>query len=321
MKEHIQYNEEGNTTAIIFYHKDDNDGVFSAALIRAYLSKHTKFDFIIERGVDYSSVKAAFNTKHALNNICDQYDYIFMTDISCPANIMKDIYEHKGDHFIWIDHHAPIINECEGINIDGLRDINHSAIYNAYRFMYDTDIPELFKVLSAYDSFTFEKEGYEFDYVYAIDRGATATYNLDFENIFNLLYRHENLITDKEFIEQLYNKGKAIIDEDDRRNAALIKLNGEHWTVAGRPAIMVVTSGQTGSMLFDSVKTIYHNGIVLKKNRNGWSLHLYNTNNDDHSFHCGDYLKKKFNGGGHEGAAGCHLTTLQAFWLFLKKKI
>ena len=37
------------------------------------------------------------------------------------------------------------------------------------------------------------------------------------------------------------------------------------------------------------------------------ALYSYNTNDND-DFHCGKYLKEKYKGGGHAGAAGCTIS-------------
>ena len=59
--------------------------------------------------------------------------------------------------------------------------------------------------------------------------------------------------------------------------------------------------------------------LFLNIRRTELGLSLYNTNRDDHSFHCGDYLKKNYGGGGHEGAAGAQITETQ-FIKILKTK-
>ena len=60
--------------------------------------------------------------------------------------------------------------------------------------------------------------------------------------------------------------------------------------------------------MFNSVKDKVKNGIIFKRMPDGnWSISLYNTNLDD-TFHCGEYLKENYNGGGHIGAAGCQVS-------------
>ena len=49
-------------------------------------------------------------------------------------------------------------------DIKGIRDTKHSALYNAFKYLYPThNIPELFKLLSAWDSWSYDAEGIDFD--------------------------------------------------------------------------------------------------------------------------------------------------------------
>ena len=66
-------------------------------------------------------------------------------------------------------------------------------------------------------------------------------------------------------------------------------------------------------------KGINH-GLVFKHSPNGnWVMSMYNINEDERT-HCGEFLKKKYNGGGHKGAAGCTFTEAQ-FIKILNNKI
>jgi nanoRNase/pAp phosphatase (c-di-AMP/oligoRNAs hydrolase) len=65
-------------------------------------------------------------------------------------------------------------------------------------------------------------------------------------------------------------------------------------------------------------KGIRH-GLVFKHQPDGnWVLSMYNINDND-NFHCGDFLRAKYNGGGHKGAAGCTLDE-KTFIKILKNK-
>ena len=49
-------------------------------------------------------------------------------------------------------------------------------------------------------------------------------------------------------------------------------------------------------------------------------MSLYNTRNDI-TFDCGAYLRQKYGGGGHVGAAGCTLENEQFFEIIRKKEL
>ena len=93
------------------------------------------------------------------------------------------------------------------------------------------------------------------------------------------------------------------------------------WLIenTNRKCIVVFIQGQTSSIMFDSVKHLYSNAAVFKRTPTGdWVMSLYNTNKND-TFHCGEYLKEKYNGGGHQGASGCTLSESK-FLKMLKTK-
>jgi hypothetical protein len=80
------------------------------------------------------------------------------------------------------------------------------------------------------------------------------------------------------------------------------------WTVDGRPTAMMMAQYPTSSLMFKSVADKVLNGLIFKRLPNGqWNISLYNTNDND-DFHCGKYLKEKYKGGGHAGAAGCTIS-------------
>lgn len=324
---------------LIWYHKDDNDGVFSAAIIYNYLlhELHIDKDNIILEGVDYAILSEKYN-KYNIENYISKFASIIMTDISFnDINIMKIIYNTLGNSFIWIDHHAPIINESiihKIDNIQGLRDTSRSAILNAYRFFYDVldekytnkTCPELFRILSAYDSWTYEREKYKFDYVNDINKAVTVFYQLDVEEVLNyvfmLLYNLENM-NETKFINKMLKEGKMYNKYNDYRYKEQLRLFGDYnWTVNGEKAVMIYMQEASSSTVFKSLQnTEYKHGIVFKPLVNGnYVISLYNINNNE-VFHCGNYLKKKYNGGGHGGAAGATLKKTQLSKILATKKL
>ena len=91
---------------------------------------------------------------------------------------------------------------------------------------------------------------------------------------------------------------------------------GQEFTIndgTGRKCIALFIQGPTSSLIFSSIKNEYTNGVVFKHLKCGdWGISLYNTDiKYDSEFHCGEYLKKNYGGGGHAGAAGCKVTEEQ----------
>ena len=320
---------------LIIYHKEDNDGVFSGALAYNYAKEYLGKTDIVLFGTEYNELNKLWTSGEVYNW---EYDNIIMTDISFNyPEAMQYLYNKFGNKFVWVDHHTPIIKESFKYKFDacpGLRDSSNSAIINIYKYLYGQfgenctkkKIPELLRVLSAWDSFTFEREGYELDFVSKVNIGINYMYNLDIERVIVLL---RNLVVfgedsdveaNNSYIQSAYTAGDIILTYKRQEDERLIKNCGDlNWTVDGREACALFIQGSSTSQIFNSVKDKVKNGIVFKRMTDGnWGISLYNTNLDD-TFHCGEYLKKNYKGGGHVGAAGCQVSEKE-FKRMLKTK-
>lgn len=318
---------------LLIYHKDDNDGLISGALINKWLKFTYKKDADITLCPStYSELSELWESGEVANSWNNEYDYIIMTDLSFnEVSAMKYLKNTFKNHFIWIDHHAPAIKASikEGYGgLEGYRDTNQSAILNAYRYFYDPlnitrengTLPNVLRVLSAYDSFSYEREGYEFDYVEAVNLGANSMYELDFDKCTQMLndilyydyteYVWKASINNDYILANLEKCGKIIQKYERQKNKKIIADYGDgDWFIenTNRKCIVLFMQGQTSLIMFDSVKHLYSNAAVFKRTTTGyWTMSLYNTNTND-NFHCGEYLKEKYKGGGHSGAAGCTL--------------
>ena len=342
---------------LIIYHREDNDGLVSGTMFYDYLLNVLKIDKgdIDLLGADYNSL-SQFGNDDAIENLKDQYENIIMTDISFnDYKYMKKLYKEFGNNFIWCDHHKPIIDDSHRHKFSGavgIRDTTKSTILCVYEFLYDPfndhynkkEIPELFRILSAWDSWTYEKEGYEFEYVRNVNKAVTVEYKLDFDKILDLVklvrmsyLEDQNIHTEHGkigldmMIDDFYKLGKQLNEYDDQVMENIIKNSGDcSWKVRfydedkGRPlyhsACAIFHQGATNSLMFKSLerKGINH-GLVFKHQPNGnWVLSMYNVSEHEWT-HCGEFLKERYGGGGHKGAAGCTLTESQ-FIKILKSK-
>lgn len=311
---------------LIIYHKEDNDGLFSMAIIYNYL--------IIEKNINKDNIKlfgADYNDLDKLSlddDIIKNSTHIYISDVSFDTvEKMIQLKEMFGENLVWIDHHKPMIDNSISKGFDdikGIRDTKHSALYNAFKYLYPThDIPELFKLLSAWDSWSYDAEGIDFDLCKYINIGVNNIYNLNPDFIINyvylLIYIYNDYINPPD-IGELYEIGKFEAKILDRTYENNVKAYGDFsWTVNGRTACAMFIQGPSNSQMFKVCKDKVQNGIVFKHlPDSNWALSLYNTDNQ-HDFHCGEYLKKHFNGGGHEGAAGCQISE-ELFINILKQK-
>ena len=332
---------------LLIYHKDDNDGLISGALINKWLKFTYKEDADITLCPStYSELSELWESGEVANSWNNKYDYIIMTDLSFnEVSAMKYLKNTFKNHFIWIDHHAPAIKASikEGYSgLEGYRDTNQSAILNAYRYFYDPlnitrengTLPNVLRVLSAYDSFSYEREGYEFDYVEAVNLGANSMYELDFDKCTQMLndilyydyteYVWKASINNDYILSNLEKCGNIIQKYERQKNKKIIADYGDgDWFIenTNRKCIVLFMQGQTSLIMFDSVKHLYSNAAVFKRTTTGyWTMSLYNTNTND-NFHCGEYLKEKYKGGGHSGAAGCTLSESKFLKMLKNKRI
>ena len=311
---------------LIIYHKEDNDGLFSMAIIYNYL--------IIEKNINKDSIKlfgADYNDLDKLSlddDIIKNSTHIYISDVSFDTvEKMMQLKEMFSENLVWIDHHKPMIDNSISKGFDdikGIRDTKHSALYNAFKYLYPThNIPELFKLLSAWDSWSYDAEGIDFDLCKYINIGVNNIYNLNPDYIINyvylLIYIYNDYINPPD-IDELYEIGKFEAKILDRTYENNVKAYGDFsWTVNDRTACAMFIQGPSNSQMFKVCKDKVQNGIVFKRlPDSNWALSLYNTDNQ-HDFHCGEYLKKHFNGGGHEGAAGCQISE-ELFINILKQK-
>lgn len=315
-------------STLLIYHFEDNDGVGSAALIIHYLTTHNlaRRDQITLLPSNYNTL-ADYVSDPALEEKLSQYDACYMTDISPnDAKVMSVFKKVFGENFVWIDHHKPIIDASFTMNfwdVNGLRDIGHSAFKNAWRYLYnipdskkDTECPPILKRLSGWDSFTFDTEGLSKDECKVVNLGATKTLKLNIDTWLKIM---KNVISTDEYLykqmmDEWRSVGQAASDELDSTNKTMCDTVGDlTWTIGddNKKAVMVVTYGGTGSETFKSCKDQVEHALAFKRQNNGnWVVSMYNLD-DKNEFHCGEYLKAKYGGGGHKGAAGCTLSVDQ----------
>ena len=334
---------------LIIYHKEDNDGVFSAAIFYDYLVNVLKYKLedLYFMGADYNDL-SKFVNDNPVKELHKDFKHIIMTDISFnDAKYMKALWKEFGHDFIWCDHHAPIIKasfENRFDDIPGIRDTGRSAILCAWKFLYDQfdeeynnkKVPELLRILSAWDSWTYEKEGYNFEFVRDVNKGVTNQYNLNLGHVEKLIeiirLYHKNNMGDTDIINDMQSIGHVINEYEDRTMENIVKNSGDcSWKVIindenGKPLIRTACTifhqGSSNSTMFKSLigKGI-EQGLVFKHQPNGnWVLSMYNIY-DNTDFHCGEFLKEKYNGGGHKGAAGCTLTQEQFIKILENKTI
>ena len=346
----------GTNKYLIIYHREDNDGLFSGSLIYDYLIYKLKVnpENIDRLPADYN-ILAEFSNTYDIVELHEKYKSIIMVDISFNDwKYMKKLYQEFESDFVWCDHHAPIIHlsqENDFSTIPGVRDTKRSAILNVWKYLYDPfdeaynqkKVPELLRILSGWDSWSYEREGFDFDFCRNVNKGTTIKLDLNMDEIIPIIRDFVEIYVDgkentefsmKSLIDSFETYGRILNRYDDivMRNILnesadkewQLDISDEEIDVTKfRKACAIFHQGQSSSALFYSLKETnpdIKNVIVFKhQSNNNWTLSLYNLYDEDW-FHCGDFLREKYNGGGHKGAAGCTLTQ-EKFIKILKNKI
>lgn len=314
---------------LIIYHREDNDGVLSCAIMKDYIINELKCDDIDLLPSTYNTLNNYKNTD--IDEWYDTYSNVVMLDISFnDSKKMKHLYKVFGDKFVWCDHHKPIIDASFTENFAdavGVRSTNDSTILNVWKYLYNPlgeksiEPPLLYTYLSAWDSFTFDKWGYKRDVVMNVNTGFQLATQLDVDKCIKELHSMNN-IDENLYVMDCELSGSRINAVYAMNNAESVRLFGDgSWSVNGESAIMLTACTPTNSIMFNSVKDKYQHAVVAKHTpNNDWAISVYNLN-DTTSLHLGDYLKEKYNGGGHSGAAGMQLSNNQFIKILSSKKL
>ena len=182
-------------------------------------------------------------------------------------------------------------------------------------------VPDILRCLSAWDSFTFQKEGFDKEDAHAVSVYLTWLTNLSVKDTKNIFFSNPTTIHSNSLLRYCIIHGKAMLQEMDKENETLVKNKGKKWKLKnGRRVISLEHYGARSSEMFKSVKDVHQNGIVYRKVDGAYSISLYNLNEDD-NFHCGEYLRDNYNGGGHQGAGGCTLSIEEMEKIFRNKRL
>lgn len=313
--------------SLLVYHKEDNDGVFSAAMIMLHLfnlDKNLQFDAddIELLGTDYNELMEKWKSGE-VKEWPEKYEMVFMTDISFSDwKAMEWLYIHMEYNFTWIDHHAPIIKESRKHrfgNTEGNRATNKSAILLVYEHYYDVfnekfnagKCPRVLGALSAYDCWNWDGLGYDGEECKTINVAVNVMVELNIIKALGLVVEVMNndgtkKDADDEWYVKFLEKGHAYRKCQKYEWANLMKMADKTWKVNGRSAAVIFVQGPTNSMMFDTIKEEVEVGVAIKINTmdSVATVSMYNTKKEyDEEFDCGAYAKS-YSGGGHSGASG-----------------
>lgn len=339
---------------LIIYHSEDNDGRVSGALCKLKMEELYPASEIECKGYTYAELSELIKRYNSgddfVENLHKEFMKIIMTDISFnEVGIMKTLFSEFTDSFYWFDHHAPAVkssfennyNNIPGFRVQG----TCSAIKCVWEYFFnglysDADnerIPKLLNTLSAYDSWHPEQHNTTFDFANWVNKGFNIRSGCDFEKTYNIIkellknLNESNLsvptMYEQNLLMDCYTSGKFLDEAEMIQNKDMISRWGDCSFILdndeSEKCCVLFNQAPLNSKSFSSLKSssIKH-GVVIKKvpYSDNYTISLYNINNND-VFDCGAYLKKKYNGGGHKGAAGATLTKQKLNKILTSKSI
>lgn len=334
---------------LIIYHREDNDGVCSAGIVKACYKKmfEDKGVSFMTVGVNYADLTRKWEEYRAASQKSQEEadktsigkwkncDEVWMCDISFnELEAMDWLYSVWGTRFHWCDHHKPVIDSSEDMAFGrskGIRDTKQSALMNTWQHIF-TDTEESAKIknskpsaymemLSDYDSWAHSwkeeyKEKWRVEQLFDTNTGFTLKSNLSVkwytdwitDWINGDILKHLNTGTEcREY-------GNTARQLDKARQDRAVNAHGDmSWRILhySRPLCMIFTTERMNSQSFNLPDGIKNAATLKYDAKNAkWIMSLYNMDEND-DFHCGNFLKTYYGGGGHKGAAGCTLETSQ----------
>lgn len=259
---------------LIIYHREDNDGLCSAGIVRSWLTRYPiindtqykpeDFEFY---GVNYADLSADWEELQSYSNSYKKtpnmkkwrkFEAIFMVDISFNSiDAMNHMYETFGQNFHWCDHHHPIIQASTSQpfgNAPGIRRTDQSALMNTWDYLANllADKRQTFQkiqpskyliMLSDYDSWTWKnKPWYAIqkgeDELMALNTGVTRYSNLNIKWFNNWIGA---LLDDDGFHDTMandaWNYGRIAYKLDTERAERAIRAHGDtRWIVRTKDA-------------------------------------------------------------------------------------
>lgn len=290
--------------SLICWHLTDYDGVFSACIVKDWLTKYQPETEIISVPWTHGNPIPEFKEM--------EFDEIYIVDISFPPEIMKWLKANVD--VCWIDHHVTAINLSEKngySDIDGLRRVGRGACELCWNFFYKNPLPKVIDYISCYDVWDHSKYDWNLEIV-PFQLALKARYGVGLDQIY---VDFNNFVTMGFNLNGMLEAGRMISRYEDRQFRAAIKSYAFPVTVAGKFKGIAMLTNSMGSRIFDSVKEDYDVYVTANRRTDEegnpyFTAGLYSEQGRI-DFNLGEYVQKKFGverAGGHQFSCGTSLT-------------
>jgi len=214
---------------------------------------------------------------------------VIIVDFSFKPDKMEEL-EKITNNIIWIDHHKTILDHPFNTpRIEGIRDIEHSGCYWAWRFYHSMlPMPMAVELISDYDTWTLampDSKAFRFG-LDLYDHGPTA----------DIWVQLLSLDSGSKCIE-IVQQGETVLKFIGNFGQDYIKSYGFKTEFECFQCIAQGVYG-FGSTFFGDLIEQYDICIAYEFNGRNWIVGLYSVKTDV------SVIAKKYGGGGHKGAAG-----------------
>ncbi len=260
------------------FHHNDLDGQCSAAII---LSKYPYCETI---SINYNKDPQPY-----INSLLSD-ELVFIVDFSFNSDVMQQFSQKTV--IIWIDHHKTILNHpFNRPDIMGIRDVSKSGCELTWKYIYPNkakmfDIPEAIKLIGDYDTWKLTDPRSKF-----FHQGLEIYDTEPSSNIW------QDLLNLGRNIPEIVEKGKIIQAFIEKFGISKNASYGFKTELEGFSAF-ALNYYTFGSNLFLDKLDVFDLCISFCFDGINWIVGLYSTKIDVSE------IAKKFNGGGHKGAAG-----------------
>lgn len=273
-----------------FYH-NDLDGKASAAIVhKAYESSIEDQQYI---EMDYDK---AFPWACIVPN-----ERVIIVDFSLPSHADMERLLSITEQVTWIDHHKSAIEKSElSARAYGHREIGRAGCELTWDYYFTTPVPTSIRYLGRYDVWDFDNEQ-EKENILDFQEGLKLENTQPASPIWKKLFTSNDWTTCR-----IIDAGAIARRTTQAYHDTLASAFAFKTTVCGYTALCC-NAGFVTSKLFDSLPNQADLLLAFVYTGTQWKISFYSSKAH---IDC-SALAKKFGGGGHAGAAGCFVDSLE----------
>jgi len=273
------------------YHKDDLDGLCSAAILLHEMPEIELYGMTYGDKVPWDLIKGR---------------EVYMCDFSLDS--MEDMWRtvEVSEFFVWIDHHVSAIKRYEEKVQDvdrpfifGKREIGKSGCELTWEFFHpDEEIPEFIELLGAYDTWRNADKIRWNDCIVPFEYGMLSNVTTPSSLIWKALFFEPDA---SRLINNIMEKGRVIVAYNKQADAAYAEDYSYEADFEGLRAICI-NSTKHSSLVLESVYDPAKHDIMVVYTQlsSGYRVSLYATKPE---VDCSK-IAVKYGGGGHAPASG-----------------